>query len=98
MRNAAETIRSQVKHLRVPRVCAQWPPVTVNNRPTLTPILIINSRAVFCYECAHAMTLLSVGYFPGALADQELVEPITSAVKFARRNWSVGLSLGHTPG
>src|SRR4051812_38248498 len=47
----------EVKHLRVPIICAQWPAVMENNRLTRAPILIENIDTVFRSDCAHSCVL-----------------------------------------
>jgi hypothetical protein len=57
MRNHTIAVLRQKQHLDVPRVGTEWPAVTKHDGLTVAPVLVIDLRAVFGFDCAHLSLL-----------------------------------------
>src|SRR5258705_12446532 len=56
--DAAEAVRREEEHLRIPIIAAQRPTVAENNRLPRSPILEVNLCAIFGCDRAHSVLLL----------------------------------------
>ncbi len=58
VRDAAVAVVGEEDRLRFPRIRAQWPAMTKNNRLSRTPIFVINLCTVFGRDRAYLFCLL----------------------------------------
>jgi hypothetical protein len=56
--DAAVSVGSQEDHLVFPRIGAQRPAVTEDQRLSLAPVLVIDLRAIFGRDSRHTVPLL----------------------------------------
>src|SRR5215471_17884930 len=49
----AEAVLREEEHLTVPGVRTQWPAVRERHNRAFAPILVINLRSIFGFDCAH---------------------------------------------
>lgn len=62
MRDYAVAQLSEVKHLTVPVVSAQWPTVRKNDRLSVAPVFVKDLRAVLGCDGAHVRSVTDFGY------------------------------------
>src|SRR5918995_3778679 len=67
VRNASEATRGEEQHLVLPRIGAQGPPMTEDDRLACAPVFEVDPRAVLCCEPIHRALLSSeASAFDGA--------------------------------
>jgi hypothetical protein len=60
MRNHAEAVMRQEKHLAVPSVRAQWPAVRERYDGAFAPVFVVDRRTIFHCNRAHVIFSLSL--------------------------------------
>jgi hypothetical protein len=65
-RNAAIPVLDKIEHLTVPSVGVQWPTVRKGYDWALSPVLVVNRRAIFHGDCAHSFLLNRISAKPTA--------------------------------
>jgi hypothetical protein len=62
MRDDAETVLREEKHLAIPGVRIQRPSVRKRHDRTFAPVLVIDLRSVFGFDCAHMACSFLFGF------------------------------------